>query len=149
MIEYFTEGSLWLRDSFVLGRAANLYFFMTSSIPFLTTSVLVVLFFSQYSTSLLCVSSSILALTSIVFGLSTFGLPVRGLILSPRLSVPQLNNNYYGSKSQAFFKHSFSCVSASHGHAPYTTADSPSRWILPFSESGDLTEACQWWHCTA
>ena len=32
---------------------------------------------------------------------------------------------------------------ASHSHAPCTTADSPSRWILPFSESVGLTEAYQ------
>ena len=55
----------------------------TSSIPSRTTSVLVLLCALQNAWILLSVSASIRALTSIAFGLSDFGRPVRGLKLSP------------------------------------------------------------------
>lgn len=58
---------------------------------------------------------------------------------------------FSGLNSRIYFPASYPhfVFSASHGHAPYTTADSPSHWILPSSESGDLTKACQWWRYTA
>ena len=52
---------------------------------------------------------------------------------------------FSGLNSRIYFPASYPhfVFSASHGHALYTTADSPSHWILPSSESGDLTKACQ------
>nr|DAU87814.1 MAG TPA: hypothetical protein [Caudoviricetes sp.] len=78
----------WLLEywsSYIACQGGNYSFSFskTFSIPFLTTSVLVTLCFSQYWLSLSFVFSSILALTSIVFGDNALGLPVRGDIFTP------------------------------------------------------------------
>lgn len=87
----------WYRDSFVLGRAANLYCFSSKSeiTLFRIASVRVMWLFSQYFNNLLCNSSSNLTLTSIFLGLSTFGLPVRGLIFIHLYFLRSTNSFYY------------------------------------------------------
>ena len=86
MLKYFIEGySSVGRVSFVLGRAAKLYFFRlayTNLIPFLIISALVSPVALQQYSRIFISSSDILILVSCFLG-SSVGLPVLGDILHP------------------------------------------------------------------
>lgn len=80
MIEYFIEGNLGLIESCLIGSRETLYFCFAKSkcIPLRIASALVILCLMQYSFKHFVVLSSSRTFTSLLLGLSTFGLPVRG-----------------------------------------------------------------------